>query len=647
MKKTLGLILVLLATFTLVACGGGADKKFVQEALDLATSFSGNPETEGITRDQSFPTKLRDYEGVELTWESDKPDYLANDGKITRPEPGKADEMVTVKVTAAKGKTKDSKTVKFLVIANVKGDEVTLSELYDTKEDISSAQDGSKFSYEYLGEIVEIDALTVVAKYANNTGMYLTDGVRLLFIYGKSHVESVQVGKVYDVKGVFGHNYGSAQLSDVKDGVAVTITENTTAAVTKAPLTKATLNENFIDNVVYSADFLFEPNAYELTARVIIDSADDSASYHTFLVAPEYDDYKIVKSVSGGKATTFEGPVVNVYYAGLVDEVKAFNGRTITVPYFPVGVRTDRGGLNYGVILDDKSIDVKPITELEEMKNMVNLVKAGFLGKEFNDTLEDEQLPVFTEKTLEKGKANFVWTSNKPLVVDNTGKILLRTIDNDVKFTVVITYGELTETVEVDFKILKETVLVPITIAAALEKAKDAEVIVEGSIAKYQDKNFVVQDATGSITVRDNNNLLKDLDWTKNYILVGTISEHNGVKQIALTRVEASESTHTVSNLTVTKDTVLKDLEIEFILVEGVITEVDFEERYASVSFKLGELVIKVSLDTNVEDTMVAAQVANFKNIKVGDVVKMENVLVLSGTYVNIYFNTRTLITVV
>lgn len=635
MKKILSVVFIFLAAITIVACGGGGqDKKDVLAALEVATKFSGNPETEGITRDQSFPTKLRDYEGVELVWSSSNPAILANDGKVTRPAPGQEDAMITMTVTASKNKAKESETVKFKVLAEAQAEGVTLSKLYDDKEDISTAQDGSKFKYTYLDELVEIEKLTVVGIYRNQNGFYLSDGVRLLFVYNPTLAKTVKLNEVYDVKGTFGHNFGSAQLSD--DTI---ITKVEGATPSKAPLTKATVGPEFISTKTYGSDNLYEPIGYELTGKVMVDTSDDSQDYQTYLVAPDYAGFKVVKTVSGGKAVAFLTETVNVYYQGLVEPIKQHNGKTITATYFPVGLRSDRGQLNYGVILDEESIKVKEITPAEEFANAQNFVKADYAQKMFNQA--DGQINLYTEKDItDTKKATYSWASETPTVIDNEGNILAAGLTNvitEAKFKVTITYpGFDPVVIDITFEIMKDLPVTTALAAGALAEGEFVKVVVK--LGMYQPKNYLLVDASGSIASRDNKDLLDKLDKTKTYEIVGEIGLNKGIKQILImdVKVVSTEVTPTTP-LVITKDTVRTNHISEFANITGTVSKVSNDNyNNTDVEITIDGVKFSIRLDERIEKYLTKEEVTMYKGLVVGDNVTITNIAI-AGDYANLY----------
>jgi predicted small secreted protein len=93
LKKLLTLALVAVGVFSLAACGGTTEEGLTDlEKLGEALVEVDLP-SEAST-DLTFPTTgLHD---VEITWESDNTDVIANDGTVTIPTKTMGDQTVTI-----------------------------------------------------------------------------------------------------------------------------------------------------------------------------------------------------------------------------------------------------------------------------------------------------------------------------------------------------------------------------------------------------------------------------------------------------------------------------------------------------------------------------------------------------------------------
>ncbi|MCR3906135.1 MAG: lamin tail domain-containing protein [Tenericutes bacterium] len=93
-KSLLSLLVAVLLTFTLIACGDN-DADLVEEALDsLAIVFASGDDADNVTRNLNLPTTVGD---VTITWSSSNPTVVSNAGVVTRQF---TDVTVTLTATA-------------------------------------------------------------------------------------------------------------------------------------------------------------------------------------------------------------------------------------------------------------------------------------------------------------------------------------------------------------------------------------------------------------------------------------------------------------------------------------------------------------------------------------------------------------------
>lgn len=109
-KSLLSLLVAVLLTFTLVACGD-KDADLVEEALDsLAIVFASGDDADNVTRNLNLPTTVGD---VTITWSSSNPSVVSNAGVVTRQF---SDVTVTLTATAVLNDATDTATFEVKVI---------------------------------------------------------------------------------------------------------------------------------------------------------------------------------------------------------------------------------------------------------------------------------------------------------------------------------------------------------------------------------------------------------------------------------------------------------------------------------------------------------------------------------------------------
>lgn len=100
MKKSLLLVLTLLLSLVLVACGGTKPKPHVvsddQKVQEAEAELSIDADLSNVTQDLVLDTKIGD---VMVTWSSNNVDVVTNNGKVTRPEYKNGDAQVVLTAT--------------------------------------------------------------------------------------------------------------------------------------------------------------------------------------------------------------------------------------------------------------------------------------------------------------------------------------------------------------------------------------------------------------------------------------------------------------------------------------------------------------------------------------------------------------------
>lgn len=106
-------MLALVATLVLVACGGNTDAKDVADAKEALVIGYTTPDTkDSVTRNLDLPTT--GLKGVTITWSSNAPTIITNAGQVIRPS---VDTSVTLTASLSKGGATDNKIFAVTVVA--------------------------------------------------------------------------------------------------------------------------------------------------------------------------------------------------------------------------------------------------------------------------------------------------------------------------------------------------------------------------------------------------------------------------------------------------------------------------------------------------------------------------------------------------
>ena len=481
------------------------------EALAIATAF---PVVEGITTNQTFPATIT-YEDVvyNVTWVSDKPQFLANDGTVTRPAIGQPDELVTVTVSITVGETTVSKDITFNVFANESG--TPMASIGDA---IVNAVDG---------DFIMIPGLLVIGK--TSAGLYLADSTGIIYVYDSTVIYSlVNVGDVVDVTGEYDVYYNAPQLrhSALKP---LTVTPSNAVGTRPEPIDTLSLTEitQLPTPPGSGTEIHVFYTTYRVTAKVIIDQQESATSgYNTWLVEPTYEGNTIIQTLEGTTAKSYFAPTINIYYATNKAAFADLHGKTVVVDIMMLGYRTDRLVWYAGFIGTAADIEIQIADDAEA----VALAKSQ-LPSFFNTGYD---APATVDLPSSIAGTTITYASESPYFDELTGEITIPDgIQETVTVTATITRGAVTDTLVITFTVGEYPVL---TIADAL-LVTTGTVRVQGVVlGLITYRTYAIQDETGTIAVYSSN-----ADWMtyigKEIDLVGTRSAYKGLQQINPTTV--------------------------------------------------------------------------------------------------------------
>lgn len=142
------LVLLLVATFTLAACGGETDQEKLDAVVDNIEIFLATGDTTAaVTSNITLPTTVGEYE---ISWTSSKTDVISNAGVVTRPEVDTA-VTLTAKITLNEASAEATFTVTVLADDTVDPQDV-LDAIVITGEGVT-APSGSVTYYVATGDL--------------------------------------------------------------------------------------------------------------------------------------------------------------------------------------------------------------------------------------------------------------------------------------------------------------------------------------------------------------------------------------------------------------------------------------------------------------------------------------------------------------
>lgn len=483
----------------------------LEEALLIVSAF---PVVEGITANQTFPATTT-YQEVtyNVTWESDKPQFLSNTGVITRPAIGQPNELVTVIVSITVEETTVSRTLTFNVIA------------FESAEETLNIADAITVPD---GTYIMIPGVTLFAK--TGAGLYFADATGIIYVYDTVVIYPfVTVGHTYDISGEFDVYFSSPQLrgdnvlkpfmfaeSDAEP-VIPPYTPDVTVSETINQLVRPT--NNSLVQLFYSI--------YEVTGKIIIDAKDTQSgtNYNTWIVDATYEGTEIIQTVDGGTAKAYFAPTINIYYQTNKAAFQDLNGEIVTIKLMILGYRTDRLVWYAGFLGTAADIDVQIQDDAEAVAYAKSQLPSFFAsGYDVETTID---LPSSI------GGATITYETTSPYFNVETG-LATMPVDSQqtVTLTATITRGTVTDTRVITFTVGEYPI---IDIADALLLPTTTIVRVVGVVTgQITNRTFAIQDETGAIAI-----FIPSADlatWLarvgKTVEIIGSRSAFSGLQQI-------------------------------------------------------------------------------------------------------------------
>lgn len=501
----------------------------VQEAKDaLLLAGIGN----GVAADLVLPTTVGS-DGVTVTWSSDTPDVISNEGKVTRqPE----NVTVTLTATLTKGTVSDTKEFEVVVLSFAPFTEVASIQ---AALDLSIANRALETPVDTYAKVLGVTVVGV-----SGDGYMIYDGANLLFVYtGGTPDASIKAGDVYDITGFVDYYFGSWQFNGTKSAEMPTIIKASTQAadVLDAETLPGTITQYIAtlpQTFTQTAGF---PYAYlELTAKVRVQG---TGNYDVFLVDVDYAG----SGINSAANSPFTPDALMIYYKSNIADIRAKDGLKIKVNVFLYSYRTDRTIFTVIFTGTAEDIEVLPMTDAEA-------VAAAKIQSVSNLPAVQETATTLTLPTDLFG-TTIVWSSSDNALINPTTGVVtpVEGQQTSVTLTASITKGSVTDSVTKVVKVGQ----VPLSTVAAVVAAEVNSTLyrVQGTVtaSEYYRTYFIQQGEAGIAIYTSDATMLATLKANvgKDVEVIGTRAAYNGLRQMAPQAVKALNTTGTVTAVNV------------------------------------------------------------------------------------------------
>jgi len=445
MKKILTLALILVASITLVACGGttddgptDADK--VEEAR--ASLLLGG--LDQVKANMNLPTAGRN--GTTITWESSDPSVISNTGVVTRPAEGEGNVEVTL--TATITLNDESATREFVAVVI----QEEPSSVFDTIAELHAAS--------AKNDVVEFQG---IVSSIFNGGYFLTDGTDVIGVYGQI-AETVNVGDEIYVKGSYASYYTLFQISDLTVEEIVSTGNTVNMPVTNTTIA-GILNEDSSDKLVHGKHYS------------IIGTVELRGEYDNVWIYSGDDD-------------------VVIYYESPADSIAALEAVVGQVVEIEVIYYTDHPVDGLRVVFQGGASDITLAADFNDEQN------ARLAASNLNiGTLETKTDFVLPSELADYG-ATITWATSDAAVVTADGVVSRdEELDLEATLTATITVGSESYVMDFPVKVISYATesATPLMVAEVVAGTVGEEYLVTGVVSAINSTyGFFIQDADGT-----------------------------------------------------------------------------------------------------------------------------------------------------
>ncbi|MEC9484639.1 MAG: lamin tail domain-containing protein [Candidatus Izemoplasma sp.] len=382
--------------------------------------------------------------GTTVTWASDTPTVVANDGTVTRPESGEGNAAVTLTAT------------------------ITLNDESVTKEfEIIVAEEMAVAHYTVVANIIEETVGNPVSFQGTvssvfSRGYFLTDGTNAFAVYGTELDPLPNIGDEVFVEGLYSKYNTLYQVGDISEESIVTAGDGTNDLTATVKTIDEILNLDSSDPLVHGMRFT-------VTGTVVEDV--DSDGYDNLYLEDE------------------DGDRLLFYYASLGSSMDILETKIGVEIILDVTYYTDHSDDGVMVLFDGTADDIEVLlTDAEavtaDANNVPNIPEA---------TTSDITLPT----TGNNGTTYSNWASSDTSVFTDAGVFVAnKATEVTVTFTATVTKGTETGTATVE-------VVVPptLTIGEALNLSDDEYFEITGTVSYIDFYGFFLTNGTDHMFV--------------------------------------------------------------------------------------------------------------------------------------------------
>ena len=339
------------------------------------------------------------------------------------------------------------------------------------------------------GDFVKVDNVTVFG--LTSDSYIFGDATGNLAVYlGSSPVGKVEVGKVYDIYGLFDVYNGSAQLNSLTDATMPAVATLSDGAVTVLTPTIVTDIPAFISATAptYDANNLYSYQYIEITAKVRVQG---DGNYETFLVNADYSG----GNINSDPNSPYTDNAIMIYYKSNLAALKAFDNKVVTFKAFMYTYRNDRN--IHTLIFMGEAADIS-LGMTEPFIPELGLI----ISKYFEGTDETKIIELYNTTNASINLANFSLTIYKRVFTETVKTTIPLTgiIDSHETFIVAGPYSQ--------------------AVIIALADMTSSDLIYDGkeaiALTYYNDVDTDVLGVIGSgLTYANNRTLVRDISVTE------------------------------------------------------------------------------------------------------------------------------------
>jgi len=444
MKKILTLALLLIASFTLVACGETTDEMSDADKVEEARASLLLGGLDQVKANMNLPTAGRN--GTTISWESSDPSIISNTGEVTRPAEGEGNAEVTL--TATITLNEESATREFLAI-------VIQEEPSNTFDSIATLHETSS-----KNDVVEFQG---IVSSVFNGGYFLTDGTDVIGVYGQL-AEEVNVGDEIYVKGTYDSYYTLFQISDVT-----------------------------VEDIISSGNDVNLPVMNTTIAGILAEDSSDKLihgkHYNIIGTVELRGEYNNVWLYTGDEA-------IVIYYQSPASSIAALEGVVGETISIDVVYYTDHPVDGLRVVFQGGASDITLQADFSDEQTARLAASELTIGA--LETTSDFTLP----SSIEGFDASVTWATSDDSVVTADGVVSRdEEIDYEATLTATITVGSDSYTMDFPITVLSYATeaATPVAVADVLAGTVGEEYLVEGVVSAINmDYGFFIQDLDGT-----------------------------------------------------------------------------------------------------------------------------------------------------